>query len=139
MPKAWTKSRIHRLAGALLLLAVAGLVPGRVAAEGAALRLLMLDQTACEWCALWDAEVGQVYAKTAEGRRAPLQRSNIHKPLPEGVTLERRAHYTPTFVLLAEGREVGRIEGYPGEDFFYGLLQRLIEKAEAQLETGGET
>jgi hypothetical protein len=35
--------------------------------------------------------------------------------------------FTPTFVLVADGREVGRITGYPGEDFFWGLLQRLIE------------
>jgi len=24
---------------------------------------------------------------------------------------------------------LGRIEGYPGEDFFWGLLARLLEKA----------
>ena len=53
----------------------------------------------------------------------------IYDPLPEGVTLARPARYTPTFVLLVDGREVGRIKGYPGEDFFYGLLQRLITRA----------
>ena len=98
-------------------------------ARGAELRLLMIEQPGCEWCEAWQAEVGVVYARTAEGRAAPLLRSMIYDPLPEGVTLARPARYTPTFVLLVDGREVGRIEGYPGEDFFYGLLQRLITRA----------
>lgn len=94
--------------------------------------LLMLDRPHCAWCARWDAEVGPVYAKTAEGRAAPLLRQHVDAPLPEGITLARRAHYTPTFVLLRDGVEIGRIEGYPGENFFYGLLQKLLEAAEHQ-------
>ena len=99
---------------------------------GAQTRLLMLEQAGCGWCAQWDAEVGEVYAKTDEGRRAPLLRHDIFKPLPGHISLERRAHYTPTFVLLVSGEEIGRIEGYPGEDFFYGLLQRLLERADTR-------
>lgn len=112
---------------ACLLAAGAALAPAGPAATQT--RLLMLEQAACEWCAQWDAEVGAVYARTEEGRRAPLIRHDIFEPLPEDVTLDRRAHYTPTFVLLVSGEEVGRIEGYPGEDFFYGLLRRLLERA----------
>lgn len=93
-------------------------------------RLLMLDQTACEWCERWDTEVGVVYSKTAEGKRAPLLRSNISEPIPEGIALARRAHFTPTFVLVKDGAEVGRIEGYPGEDFFYGMLQQMLDRAQ---------
>jgi len=93
--------------------------------------LLMLDEQGCQWCARWDAEVGGIYAKTAEGRQAPLERRGIREALPEGVSLVRPARYTPTFVLLKDGAEVGRIEGYPGEDFFYGLLGKLLEQAAA--------
>lgn len=99
-------------------------------------RLLMLEQSGCEWCAAWDAEVGPVYARTEEGRRAPLIRHDIFEPLPGHISLERRARYTPTFVLLEDGQEVGRIEGYPGEDFFYGLLQRLLEQVDTRQHQG---
>lgn len=114
------------LGGALAL--VLALASG--SAVAGELRLLMLDQQGCEWCEVWEEEVGVVYDKTAEGRQAPLLRASIHDPLPEGVTLERRARYTPTFVLLESGSEIGRIEGYPGEDFFYGLLQRLLARTD---------
>lgn len=105
------------------------LVTGQPAA--AQIRLLMLDQPVCEWCDLWDAEVGVIYDKTAEGREAPLLRQGIREPLPESIDLTRPARYTPTFILLDGDAEVGRIEGYPGEDFFYSLLQRLLRKAAA--------
>ncbi len=36
--------------------------------------------------------------------------------------------YTPTFVLVAGGREIGRIEGYAGEHFFWGQLERLVAR-----------
>jgi hypothetical protein len=91
--------------------------------------LMMFETQLCEWCERWDAEVGVIYHKTDEGRAAPLVRHDISAPLPEGITLARRARYTPTFVLLRDGVEFGRIEGYPGEAFFYGLLQDLLKAA----------
>ncbi len=42
--------------------------------------------------------------------------------------MRSQAQYIPTFVLIDEGKEVGRIEGYPGEDFFWGMLGKLLEK-----------
>ena len=39
--------------------------------------------------------------------------------------------YSPTFVLMADGREIGRILGYPGEDHFWGLLRVMLKKLEA--------
>ena len=39
----------------------------------------------------------------------------------------RKVLYTPTFILVEGGQEIGRIEGYPGEDFFWGLLKMMLE------------
>lgn len=40
--------------------------------------------------------------------------------------------YTPTFVLMDGGREVGRIVGYPGEDLFWGLFGALLAQLPAE-------
>ena len=74
------------------------------------------------------AAVLGVAAVTSEGRAVPLRRVNIHDALPEDLKFIRGLVYTPTFVLVHEGREVGRILGYPGEDFFWGLLDQLIKR-----------
>jgi hypothetical protein len=105
---------------ALLLVITA---PKVVAAE-----LLMFEEKWCHWCATWNEEIGVIYDKTDEGQRAPLRRVDIHGTFPAGLTLVSRPQYTPTFVLIEDGREVGRIEGYPGEDFFWGLLSRLLDR-----------
>lgn len=89
--------------------------------------LVMFEAPLCEWCEAWDDEVGVVYHKTSEGRRAPLRRVALHGPRPADLSLIMGMRYSPTFVLVNEGREVGRIVGYPGEDHFWGLLQVLLD------------
>ena len=90
--------------------------------------LLMFEEKWCTWCERWNAEVGDVYDKTEEGRRAPLRRIDMHGEFPKDIQLASRPQFTPTFVLVEDGRELGRIEGYPGEDFFWGLLNRLLTR-----------
>jgi thioredoxin-related protein len=105
----------------------------------AAADLIMFEEPGCMWCARWDRDVGDAYHMTAEGRRAPLLRRYIGDGAPEGVTLASSARFTPTFVLVEGGREVGRIEGYPGEDFFWPMLGVLLDRLppEAGATTGG--
>jgi len=101
-------------------------LPAAGAANAA--QLVMVEQAGCEWCEAWDREIAPSYHRTAEGRIAPLRRVDINDPLPRDLAFIRRLVYTPTFVLVHNGREVGRILGYPGEDFFWGLLEELIAK-----------
>jgi hypothetical protein len=98
------------------------------AASAGATELIMLEEEGCGWCERWNEEVGVVYHKTVEGKRAPLRRLDIHEPLPNGLKFIAKGGYTPTFVLVDQGREVGRIRGYPGEDFFWGLLGKMLER-----------
>ena len=93
-----------------------------------AAQLIMFEQDYCEWCEQWNEDIGVVYAKTTEGKRAPLRRVNIHGSMPDDISSVRVERFTPTFVLVERGAEVGRIRGYPGEDFFWGLLGQLINK-----------
>ena len=94
----------------------------------ASTELLMYDQAGCSYCLRWRAEVGPGYSKSPEGRRAPLRVVNIRGPRPEGIVLASPVRLTPTFVLVENGREVGRISGYGGADFFWGMLGDLMRK-----------
>ena len=38
---------------------------------------------------------------------------------------------------MIDGNEVSRIEGYPGEDFFWGLLGRMLSDAKIPVAQGG--
>jgi len=95
--------------------------------------LLMAEEDGCYWCKRWNEEISHIYPKTVEGRAAPLQRYDLHSETPN-VEFARRVHFTPTFILVDDGKELGRIEGYPGEDFFWPLLSELINEAGIPLE-----
>ena len=98
--------------------------------------LLMAEEDGCTWCAKWNADIAHIYPKTIEGKTAPLRRYDLRSVTPD-VVFEKRVHFTPTFVLVENGVEVGRIEGYPGEDFFWGLLTLMFERADIPLEKSG--
>ncbi|NRB17045.1 MAG: hypothetical protein HRU33_05580 [Rhodobacteraceae bacterium] len=91
--------------------------------------LVMVEEKGCVWCARWNQEIAQIYPKTTEGRAAPLRRLDMQAARPDDLTFSRSLNFTPTFVLMVDGKEVSRIEGYPGEDFFWGLLGQMLSDA----------
>jgi hypothetical protein len=117
---------VRKLAlGALMLLA------GFLANAAGAAELLMFDDPTCGWCRRWDAEIGPGYSRSPEGQQAPLRRIYIRDQSKAGVALARPVNATPTFVLVEEGQEVGRIAGYAGRDFFYPMLEELLRRIPA--------
>ena len=102
--------------------------------QARAAELVMFERAGCPWCARWDAEVAPSYGKTREGQFAPLRRHNVDRGQPKDIALERPVRYTPTFVLVDEGKEVARITGYMDNAMFWGTLMPLI----AKLKTTGD-
>ncbi len=90
--------------------------------------LLMFEEPGCPWCRRWRAEVGPGYPHSTEGKRAPLRTLELGTALPAGIVLATPIRFSPTFVLVSDGREVGRINGYPGADFFWPMLGDLLKK-----------
>lgn len=91
-----------------------------------AAELVMLEQQGCAWCMRWHAEIGEIYPKTAEGRQAPLRTVDINKPLPDDLAWLRVERFTPTFILVDDGAEIGRMRGYAGDEFFWFLLAGML-------------
>lgn len=117
---AWTRCALF------VLCAIGALAFSRVPLGAA--ELVMFHQAACEWCERWHEEVGVVYSKTPAARKAPLRLIDIHDDRPADLKGLKPVVYTPTFVLAENGREIGRILGYMGEDFFWSYLERLLTR-----------
>lgn len=86
----------------------------------------MFRTAGCPYCARWDREIGAIYDKTDEGRRLPLRMVDMTAPRPDEFTNIRAIVFSPTFVVTERGREIGRITGYTGQDFFWGLLGGIL-------------
>ncbi|WP_245259051.1 thioredoxin family protein [Salinarimonas rosea] len=123
---------IAALAGAAALARALG--PLRVAAAEAGERgvtVTMFRRAGCPWCHAWDREIGGIWPKSDVGARHAMRMVDLDTdPMPE-IALDRPVRFTPTFVVARDGAEIGRIEGYPGQDFFWGLIERLVAEAEA--------
>lgn len=115
------RSLRHSLSGFALLCSVLG---------AQAAELVMFERAGCVWCRKWDREVGTIYPKTSEGQRVPLRKASLDQRLPPELRLEPPVFYSPTFVLMDAGREVGRITGYQGDEAFWGLLTDMLKRME---------
>ena len=104
-------------------------------AQAPAAELMMYRRDGCPYCAAWDREVGPDYNNSNFGKVAPVRMVDVHGARPQ-VALKSRIVYTPTFVLVDDGREVGRIEGYSSNDFFYGMIARLIGQLPPAAQSG---
>lgn len=112
---------------------IAAFVPMTTIAPVFSATLLMFESSTCEWCERWHKEIGPAYPKTPYAKIAPLKRVDIDGDRPERYRSIRGIMFTPTFVLWHDGKEVGRLVGYPGEDFFWPLLGKLVRKLPASL------
>jgi len=107
-----------------------------IAAAPPGLSLVMIEEHGCGFCMRWLEEVGPGYGQSEEGRRAPLVRIDRESRDAERF---QRIVYTPTFVLMRDGAELGRITGYPGADFFWSMLADMLRKVEAAGEAPGHS
>ena len=96
-----------------------------LARAASAAELVMFRRDGCSWCAKWDREIGPIYPKTEFNSRAPLRPVNLDHDLDPPIA-HAPIRYTPTFVLVEDDKEVGRIEGYPGDEFFWVRLENLL-------------
>ena len=100
-----------------------------------AAELVMFEAAGCAYCRLWNDEIGRIYPRSDLGATAPLRRVDIDAPRPSDLETIGGVVFTPTFVLIDNGAEVGRITGYIGEFQFWGLLQRMMSDLPARRET----
>lgn len=118
---------MHLIRSASLALAAMAMLASSVSAA----ELLMYRRQGCPWCLAWDRDIGPIYARTDIGRLAPIRLVDLDRERPQ-IVLKGPVIYTPTFVLAEDGREIGRIEGYPGEVHFWGRLEQLAQRLPLQ-------
>jgi thioredoxin-related protein len=87
-----------------------------------AAEMVMFERAGCVWCQRWDREIAPIYDKTDEAKVLPLRRVDVDRDKPTDITLASPVIYTPTFIVIDKGREIGRIIGYTNDMSFWGLL-----------------
>lgn len=114
----------------LPLLAVILVLTQPFAASAA--ELIVVEQSGCVYCARFDREIANAYPNTPQGRRAPLRRVSLDAGWPEDLEGIEAETLTPTFILVDDGREVTRLRGYPGDNYFWFLLDEMLAQLDSE-------
>ena len=113
-----------------------GLVSTALSASAA--ELVMVEKLGCPWCAAWERDIGPIYPKTSEAEIAPLRKIDMSEISSSAIEFAAPIVFTPTFVLVEKGEEIGRMEGYPGDEFFWARLDVLLALLGEDQEQGTE-
>ncbi|MGE0745695.1 MAG: thioredoxin family protein [Rhodospirillales bacterium] len=108
------------LAAAVVAVACAG--------AAAAAELVVFSQKGCVYCAAWERDVGRIFDRTDEARLVGLRRVDMDAPRPADLAAVAPVRVSPTFVVVEDGREIGRILGYRDQDQFWGLLHPILDR-----------
>jgi len=103
-------------------------LPVHASTIAASTELLVVEEKGCVYCAKFDREISIAYPKTTEGKIAPLRRVDLHSEWPQALNHIERPRFTPTFILIHNNSEVGRLVGYNGDEYFWFLLGELLDK-----------
>jgi thioredoxin-related protein len=114
--------RIARTAFAFVAL----LICSATFAEAA--QLVMVDVQSCPYCAKFRREVAPTYNSSAAGKLAPLRLVSPLKHWPNDLAQIAPVPYTPVFILVENGHEVGRFAGYSNRDTFWAKLNPLLAR-----------
>jgi thioredoxin-related protein len=112
---------IFKIAGILMLVL-------SVQSNALAAQLVMIDSKMCRHCAAFNRQVGSDYDKTKAGRKAPLRRVSILRKWPSDLAGVKRTTFTPVFILVDQGREVGRFYGFIDAATFYADVNNLLRR-----------
>ena len=106
-------SRMKAMIMAVMLLLAAALP---AAAETS---LVMFTSEGCPFCKAWERDVGASYDASPYAAKLPLTRVAFNGPAPAGLALNAAVLGTPTFIVVRDGREIGRLEGYRDAEMFW--------------------
>ena len=119
--------RITLFSSLFLLLAVfiasGGIGPAKAADSRG--QLVMITSSHCPWCEAFEDDVGKGYDRAEEALTYPLRRHDFYHKMPDDLAHLTPATMTPTFIVMRNGAEVGRIIGYPGAELFWWRISEF--------------
>ncbi|MDX2288060.1 MAG: thioredoxin family protein [Hyphomicrobiaceae bacterium] len=120
----------------VVVLALAVTAPGRAAPDfetparaGAAVELVVLEAPGCIYCSIFRRDVLPAYMASPRAAQMPIRFVDLNDEKAGSLGLSQPVDIVPTFVILRNNEELGRIPGYVGpETFFHGINHILSRR-----------
>ena len=91
-------------------------------------KLLYFYSDTCAYCKAWENEIANIYPKTEFEDEFKLSFINFFSNVElEKYGISKTVKVTPTFIFVKDKTEVGRIEGYNGQELFWWQVDEIIK------------
>ena len=91
-------------------------------------KLLYFYSDTCAYCKAWENEIANIYLKTEFEDQFKLSFIDFSSNADfEKYGISKIVKVTPTFIFVKNKTEVGRIEGYNGQELFWWQVDEIIK------------
>ena len=91
-------------------------------------KLLYFYSDTCAYCKAWENEIANIYLKTEFEDQFKLSFIDFSSNADfEKYGISKIVKVTPTFIFVEDKTEVGRIEGYNGQELFWWQVDEIIK------------
>ena len=93
--------------------------------------VIVFEIGGCTHCTAFRDNLGARYLASTTNRAAPMRFVDVGRLDPHAFQLRADINTVPTIVVMQDGREVDRVEGYPLPELLFGMVK-------ARVGSGGE-
>ncbi len=90
------------------------------------LQLIVMEAPGCTYCKVFRRDILPSFATSERGKALPVRFLDVNDLERANLTLDSSVDMVPTFVLVQDRREVGRIAGYVGPAAFFQSIGHLL-------------
>ena len=91
-------------------------------------KLLYFYSDTCAYCKAWENEIANIYLKTEFEDQFKLSFIDFSSNADfQKYGISKIVKVTPTFIFVKDKTEVGRIEGYTGQELFWWQVDEIIK------------
>jgi thioredoxin-like negative regulator of GroEL len=91
-----------------------------------AAEVIVFEMAGCHHCVAFRDNLGARYLASTLQRAAPMRFVDIDKSDPASYPLATELRMLPTIVLIKNGREIDRLEGYPVPEIMFAMVKDAL-------------
>lgn len=88
--------------------------------------LVVMEAPGCTYCTLFRRDVLPSYEASERAKDMPIRFIDVNDEAAAALGLEAPVEIVPTFVVLKNNHEIGRIPGYMGPEYFFHTINHLL-------------
>lgn len=93
------------------------------------LELVVMEAPGCIYCTIFRRDVLPDYVASPRSKELPIRFVDINDEAANNLGIDSPVDMVPTFVVLKNNKEIGRIPGYTGPEFFFHTINYLLSTA----------